>query len=80
MVSKTISVTQDVYNLLKREKFKGESFSDTIRRLVQTRGKISECAGLWADMGDDEIEEMKRAINELRESSKLSLEQRVADL
>jgi len=34
MTQKTISLSEDVYNLLKNEKRKGESFSDVIERLI----------------------------------------------
>jgi len=67
MASKTIAVTEDVYTLLKRERHRGESFSDVIRRLVRRRGKLSDCAGLWADIPSEEIEEMKRVIAEVRD-------------
>ena len=46
MASKTISVKGDVYKLLAKEKLDGESFSETITRLIRTRGRMSECAGL----------------------------------
>lgn len=35
MASKTISVTEDVYRLLKRVKLPNESFGDTIQRFIQ---------------------------------------------
>ncbi|MBD3193604.1 MAG: antitoxin [Candidatus Lokiarchaeota archaeon] len=34
MTQKTISLSEDVYNLLKNEKREGESFSDVIERLI----------------------------------------------
>jgi len=58
MTSKNISITEDVYEMLSRLKLEGESFSDAIRRLAK-RNRISECAGLWADMSDDEYEAIR---------------------
>ena len=58
VTSKNISVSEDVYNMLVRLRLEGESFSDVIRRLVKRR-RISECAGLWADMGDEEYEAIR---------------------
>ena len=55
MTSKNISITEDVYNMLSRLRLEGESFSDAIRRLSK-RGCISECAGLWKDMEEGEVE------------------------
>ena len=80
MVSKTLSVTEDVYYLLAREKIKSESFSQVIKRLVKTRGKLTECAGLWENLSDKDIKEIKDQIKKLRRSSKETLEQRVGKI
>ena len=58
MTSKNISITEDVYDMLSRLKLEGESFSDAIRRLAK-RNRLSECAGLWADMSDEEYEAIR---------------------
>lgn len=68
MVSKTISITEDVYNLLSKMKLEGESFSDAITRLIRSGGKLSECAGLWKDMSKEELEELKSGVEEARRS------------
>jgi predicted CopG family antitoxin len=64
LTSKTISVSEDVYNLLKKMKLEKESFSSTIRRLVKGR-RISDCAGLWSDLPDTAIEEIKAGVMEI---------------
>ncbi len=58
MTSKNISLTEDVYEMLSKLKLEGESFSDAIRRLAK-RSRLSECAGLWADMGDEEYQAIR---------------------
>ena len=58
MTSKNISITEDVYEMLLRLKLEDESFSDAIRRLAR-RGRLSECAGLWRDMSDEEFEAVR---------------------
>jgi predicted CopG family antitoxin len=73
MTSKTISVSEDVYNLLKKMKLKGESFSVTIRRLVKGRW-LSDCAGLWSDLPDDALEEIKAGVLEAKRLAVNSLE------
>jgi len=73
MVSKTISITEEVYNLLSKMKLEGESFSDTITRLVRSGGKLSECAGLWKDMSKEELEEIKAGIKKARRSAEEQL-------
>lgn len=65
MGTKTISVTEDVYETLKRMKLEGESFSDTIRHLAG-RGILSECAGLWSDMSEEDFKKINAAIAKLR--------------
>jgi predicted CopG family antitoxin len=46
MSSINISITEDVYEMLKRLKKKDESFSEIIRSLVKQKD-ISRCYGLW---------------------------------
>ncbi len=59
MPTKTITITEEAYRRLKREKLKGESFSDVIIRLTERReGDISEFAGAWREAED--IEEIIR--------------------
>ena len=80
MGTKTITIMDDVYELLARNKRKDESFSDELRRIVPKKGNIMECAGLWADMGDKEAEDMKKAIKQLRRDSTKSLLRRIESL
>lgn len=72
MTSRTISITDNVYKMLSRLKLKNESFSETITRLAK-KGKISECAGLWGDMPEKELEELEEGIKRMRESISLSI-------
>jgi predicted CopG family antitoxin len=73
LTSKTISVSEDAYELLMKMKLKDESFTETIRRLAKRR-KLADCAGLWADIPDNEMEEYAKSITELREKARESLE------
>jgi len=68
MVSKNISITEEVYDLLSKVKLEDESFSDAIARLIRSGGKLSECAGLWKDMSKEELEELKAGVEEARRS------------
>lgn len=74
MTSKTISVSEDAYDLLKKMKLKGESFTETIRRLAKRR-RLTDCAGLWSDVPEEEMEALRSSIEELRQSASESLEQ-----
>jgi len=58
MPSRSISITEDVYNMLLLEKKEGESFSDVIFPLVKRRSNLSDSFGSW-EMTDEEIDEFK---------------------
>jgi predicted CopG family antitoxin len=69
MATKTLTIMDDVYDLLVRNKRVGESFSDVLRRVLSKKKSILEFAGAWADIDDEEAEEMKKNIKKLREDS-----------
>ena len=73
MASKNISITEDVYDLLVKMKLGDESFSQTIRRLASER-RISDCAGLWSDMSDEEEIQIRAGIRKAKELAKASIE------
>jgi len=76
VTSKNISITEDVYEMLSRLKLEGESFSDAIRRLAR-RSRLSECAGLWSDMSDEEYEAVRGGALKARELFNESMRRRV---
>lgn len=53
MASKSISITEDVYFLLKKYQLKGESFSQTILRLINRQENILKLAGAWSEIQDN---------------------------
>jgi len=63
MASKTITITEDVYQLLKLLKKQDESFSELLRRLaMQVNGqKLEAFFGLW-DIKDQEYKEIQEEI------------------
>jgi len=75
LASKNISITEDVYDLLSKMKLEDESFSDTITRLVKGGGKLSDCAGLWSDMDEEELWEILANTKEMRKTVDESLQQ-----
>ncbi len=69
--SKVISITEDVYNLLKSMKLKNESFSDVIRRLCQNYTALAR--KVWCETNPlpetvpDEIwDELEATLEEMR--------------
>jgi predicted CopG family antitoxin len=53
---KTVGLDRDAYELLRRAKKKGESFSDVVKRLAAPRRPLSEFAGLWKDAPKKDLE------------------------
>ena len=65
--TKTISLSEDAYLLLKDQKRKNESFSEVVLRLLGPKEKkLSDLAGTWKDVPDEDIDEMKQQIREMR--------------
>ena len=66
MTNKTISLPEDIYLALKKEKRKGESFADLIFRLLkeekEKERKLESLAGCWkdADEWDSILEQIYR--------------------
>lgn len=71
MGSMNISIGQDVYDELKRRKAKGESFSDVLRRVLRQPGRLSDFAGVLADVPSSE---WRRYEAERAERRRLELE------
>ena len=55
---KTISLSDEAYNLLKSIKRKDESFSDVIKRLIGSKGNLTEILDLYPELKDSEDFEM----------------------
>ncbi|MBD3228542.1 MAG: antitoxin [Candidatus Lokiarchaeota archaeon] len=69
MTSKSISITTDVYELLDKYRMKNESFSQAIKRLLQSKTNLMELAGSWkkipeVDPAIEVIEEVVKKIHE----------------
>ncbi len=71
MATKTISIRADVYSDLVKLKQKDESFSEEFRRLLQNRGALADCAGLWSWMGT-RTDDIARSIDERRRLARLA--------
>ncbi len=75
MVSKTISVTEDVYYLLKKMKLPHESFGETIERLCKNFTAENLLTWFdnsegWRNMTDTEIKELDLVLNDFQKSFK----------
>jgi predicted CopG family antitoxin len=59
MATKTISITEEAYEALQREKKGKESFTDTILRITKKSGKVSDCFGTWKITDEEETAILK---------------------
>ena len=55
MPTKTITVTEEAYDVMARDKKEGESFSQLFLRITNEKGSLSECLGLWNDVLDEDL-------------------------
>lgn len=60
-MTKTISLSDEAYDILKRMKTGKESFSDTIKKLAG-RGKLSEVLDLYPEITDKEYEKSAKEL------------------
>ncbi len=63
MATKTISITEEAYNALAREKIDKESFTDTILRITKKSGRLMDSFGAWK-ITDEEAENIQTALAE----------------
>ncbi|RLE47156.1 hypothetical protein DRJ25_03125 [Candidatus Woesearchaeota archaeon] len=71
MGTKTIAIMDDVYERLVALKARGESFSEELRRLMNTKKEIIELAGVWNDITEKEAKKMKTEIAKFRKGTRL---------
>lgn len=79
MATKTITIMDDAYTLLLRNKMNSESFSDVIRRFFSRKKSILEFAGAWDDMSEKEAEELKENIKKVRINLNKSIAKKVKE-
>lgn len=66
-MTKTISLSEDAYKTLKKQKLPGESFSDAVLRLCRTKAKLSDILPMYPELIGNE--EYLNAVSEAREST-----------
>ena len=63
-MTKSISLSEDVYTLLNGIRDKDETFSDVIKRLTGSKGRLMEIVDLYPELND--VSEYEQSVNELR--------------
>lgn len=75
MTVKTITITEDAYNLFKRLKEKDESFSDLINRIGSERK--SDVNRIFGALSKYNVEEARKKAKEIRTNLDKDLRQRL---
>lgn len=70
MAVRTVALDEEAYDLLKRAKQPGESFTDAVKRVARPRRSLLEFAGAWGDMTPTERREMARVYREIGEADR----------
>lgn len=68
MVSKTITIKEDVYRRLKRIKRDGESFSDLLTRLSKNVSPIDKLLEMAGSIDFEDADSLKEDIRKKREA------------
>ena len=69
MVTKTITITKESYDILKNVKKTEESFSVAIKRLFNPPADLMRFAGCMKDITHEDAKNIKESIRTLREHS-----------
>ncbi|TLZ70203.1 MAG: hypothetical protein E6K10_08480 [Methanobacteriota archaeon] len=81
MEIKTIALDRDAYELLKRRKRKGESFSDVVKRVAREPRPLSGFAGAWRKhLSAKDIREIESALEHARERDRVRMAKLVRQL
>ena len=64
-MTKTISITDEAYEVLRREKRDSESFTDVIIRLTKKKARLSDYAGIWKDIPESDLREAQAKLQTL---------------
>ena len=67
MAIKTISLSEEVYELLVKEKRPEESFSDTVKRIIGRTRPLRDFAGAWKEMPPEFLREIRSKLHRARE-------------
>jgi predicted CopG family antitoxin len=57
--AKTVALDPEAYDMLRRHRRAGETFSDAVRRLNGRRRSILEFAGIWKDVSPADLVKLR---------------------
>ena len=77
MATKTITILEDAYEILKRHKMEGESFSEVIKRELTKKKSLMEFAGAWSHLGERRFKEIENTIRKARAHTRKSVSKKL---
>ena len=66
MAAKTVALDAEAYELLRRQRRSGVTFSQAVKRIAGRRKSILEFAGMWQDIPDEDFQKIRAALAEGR--------------
>ena len=79
MATKTLTIMEDVYDLLIDHKNKNESFSEEIRRILSEKKRTHKLIEIFGILSNEEGEAMMRNLNERKELGSNRTEERLKE-
>lgn len=67
MSAKTVALDPESYDMLRRQRRAGETFSDAVRRLNGRRRSILDFAGIWKDIPEEDYAKIRAFLAEGRQ-------------
>jgi predicted CopG family antitoxin len=64
--AKTVALDVEAYEMLRRQRRTGETFSETVKRLSGKRRSILAFAGVWKDIPAKDLERIRSFLSEGR--------------
>jgi predicted CopG family antitoxin len=74
MSAKTVALDPEAYEMLRRNRRSGETFSDAVKRLSGRRRSILDFAGMWKDIPDADLERFRSFLEEGRRRDRARVE------
>jgi predicted CopG family antitoxin len=79
MSVKTVALDPEAYEMLRRQKRPGETFSETVRRLTGKRRSILDFVGIWKDWPKEDFQKFEAALAEGRRRDRERMRRLVED-
>ncbi len=76
MAAKTVALDPEAYEMLRKHRRSGETFSEAVKRLSGGRRSILEYSGIWKDLPDTDLDQIRRFLREGRRRDRERMDRR----